>query len=129
MKVNGVPFPPEMSLQDFFNKAKQGYTGAISGTLANPLFNQNTPDALEARLEFFNDMLTPNVMNPEDVTYNTPSSDVIGMLNLATHGDNFADDLSNSVFNDTISPTNMAAEQAYNDYGLPLWFAKMKGLV
>lgn len=127
MRINGVPFPSGMTLTDFFAKAKQGQLDSITGALSNPNLTEDN-----GRLDFFTEALNPNtaVANPEKFTINTNDMHVVDALNNATDGNAFADfyskvtspeDLSGGILEDVFN--------SYNDYGLPLWYARMKGLI
>ena len=127
MKINGIPFPSGMTLTDFFKKSKQGQLDSITGALSNPNLTEDN-----GRLEFFTEALNPDttIANPEKFTINTSNVNVVDALNNATDGNAFAD-----VYSKIVSPEGLSegifkdAFNSYNDYGLPLWFARMKGLI
>ncbi len=131
MKLNGVPLPPSMSLQDFFAKAKQGQMDAANGLLASPYMND--PNNLDVRLNTFMNMLN---YNPENINgLDGSGSAALNAINYATHGTEMADE--NSYIDDQVIqqsgldalPVRADAYFAYKDYGLPLWLATQKGLV
>lgn len=130
MKINGVPLPPGMTLSDFFAKAKQGLVDANIGNLVSPYLND--PNNLDTRLDVFTNMLN---YSPENINLNNGSFDAVNAINYATHGAEMADE--NSYTDEQVVqqlglealPIQADAITAYNRYGLPLWFAKLKGLV
>jgi len=126
MTIKGVPIPPNMTLNDFFSKANQGQDLANLGFLASPLMND--PNNLDSRLNVFMNMLGYDAGNINMANNNI---DPIDAVNYATHGaqmgiENSIADASSMIYD---FPTTNKANTAYGGYGLPLWYAQMKGLV
>lgn len=127
MKINGVPLPPEMGLSDFFRLAKEGRMASDLGKLSSELYND--PNNLEPRLNLFMNMLNydPSAISGNEYGY----SDTMDAVNYATHGNQMG--IENSLADSSSQlydfPTTTAAFNAEARYGLPLWYAKMKGLV
>lgn len=124
IKFNGAPLPPEMSLQDFFNKAKQGNLDRGLGVLASPLAND--PNYLDARLDLFENMLNYDVS-----TAPAQSINAIDAINYATYGNQLGNEAALADVGSQIYdfPITSDSYNAKTEYGLPLWLAIQKGLV
>ena len=125
--INGVLLPPGMELSDFFRLAKEGKMASDLGKLSSELYNDS--NNLDSRLDLFMNMLN---YNPGAINGNAYGhSNAIDAVNYATHGNQMG--IENSLANASSQiydfPTTTAAWNAKAGYGLPLWYAKMKGLV
>jgi hypothetical protein len=97
------------------------------GKLSSELYND--PNNLEQRLDLFTNMLdyNPGAISGNEYGY----SDTMDAVNYATHGNQMG--IENALANSSSQlydfPTTTAAWNAEAGYGLPLWYAKMKGLI
>ena len=107
----------------FYDRDAMSDLGKVSSEL------YNDPNNLDSRLDLFINMLNynPGAINGNEYGH----SNAIDAVNYATHGNQMG--IENSLANASSQiydfPTTTAAWNAKAGYGLPLWYAKMKGLV